>query len=140
MVVAEVLAYRYPERDELILAGLLHDIGEDTDASFATLEARFGARVAHLVRAVSKDDEAMVTADARPIPPTPRTSEDEADLWRRRRAFMLQHLHGVGVDPDVLRLKAADAFVNLDAVMAGIGDEPLARDLSEVLTSVRAAS
>ena len=168
MAVAEVLAYRYPDRDELILAGILHDVVEDTDASF-------GTRVAQLVRAVSKDDDAMIAAEGRPIPPEPRTPEDEADLWRRRRTFMLQHLHGDAVDPDVLRLKAADASVNLsavprdlrdpavgpglwtrfkvgadaslwfyqaivDAVVAGIGDEPFARDLSEMLASVRATS
>ena len=174
VAVAEVLAHRYPQREELILAGLLHDVVEDTDATFRTVEKRFGTRVEHLVRAVSKDDEAMVSADGRPIPPEPRTREDEADLWRRRRTFMLQHLQGDAVDPDVLRLKAADAFVNLgtilrdlrdpevgpsvwkrfkvgadaslwfyqsivDAVMAGIGDERIAHDLSEMLASVRAA-
>ena len=88
---------------------------------------------------------------------------------------MLQHLQGDDVDPDVLRLKAADAFANLsaigrdlrdpavgpsvwkrfkvgadaslgyyqaivDAVDAGIGDEPLARELREALAAVRAAS
>ncbi len=175
MAVAEVLAYRYPERDELILAGLLHDVVEDTDASVGTIEKRFGARVGHLVGAVSKDDDAMVAAEGRPIPPEPRTPEDEADLWRRRRAFMLQHLHGDDVDPDVLRLKAADAFANLsailrdlrdpavgpsvwkrfkvgadaslgyyqaivDAVAAGVGDEPLAHDLEEALEAVRSAT
>ena len=175
MAVAEVLAYRYPDRDELILAGILHDVVEDTDASFETVGTRFGHRVAKLVRAVSKDDDAMVAADGHPVPPKPRTSEQETVLWRRRRAFMLQHLHGDAVDPAILRLKAADAFVNLGAVLrdlrdptvgrgvwkrfkvgadaslgfyqaiveavtAGIGDEPLARDVTEMLASVRAAS
>lgn len=175
VAVAEVLAHRYPERDDLILAGLLHDVVEDTDATFRTIGKRFGTRVERLVRAVSKDDEAMEAANGRPIPPTPRTSEEDADLWRRRREFMLQHVHGDAIDPDVLRLKAADALVNLgailrdlrdpevgpsvwkrfkvgaeeslwfyqairDAVVAGIGDEPLARDLSEMLAAVRATS
>ena len=64
----------------------------------------------------------MVAADGRPIPPKPRTSEEDADLWRRRREFMLQHVHGDAVDPDVLRLKAADAFVNLGAILRDLRD------------------
>jgi len=113
MIVAETLAYRYPERDDLILAGLLHDVVEDTEATFAEVGAAFGPRVAELVRAVSKDDDAMVAATGRPIPED-RSPEAQTELWRRRRAFMLAHLAGPAVDP--LRLKAADALANLNAV------------------------
>jgi (p)ppGpp synthase/HD superfamily hydrolase len=115
MIVAETLAYRYPERDELVLAGLLHDVVEDTEATSAMVAAAFGPRVADLVRAVSKDDDAMVAATGLPIPDD-RRPDAEAELWRRRRAFMLGHLEGPTVDPDVLRLKAADALANLNAV------------------------
>ncbi len=116
MAVAETLAYHYPERDELIVAGLLHDVVEDTAATFAMVEARFGAAVATLVRAVSKDDHAMVAADGRPLPPQPRSPRGVRDLWRRRRAFMLSHVRGPDVPPDVLRLKAADALANLQTI------------------------
>ena len=101
MAVAETLAYHYPERDALIVAGLLHDVVEDTEATFERLEARFGHEVAALVRAVSKDDDAMVAADGRPLPPKPHSPQDERALWRRRRAFMLAHVRGPDVPPDV---------------------------------------
>jgi (p)ppGpp synthase/HD superfamily hydrolase len=42
-------------RDEVVAAGVLHDVLEDTDADHAELEARFGRRVADLVDAVSDD-------------------------------------------------------------------------------------
>jgi (p)ppGpp synthase/HD superfamily hydrolase len=41
--------------DEVVAAGVLHDVLEDTDADPAELEQRFGARVAELVVAVTED-------------------------------------------------------------------------------------
>jgi (p)ppGpp synthase/HD superfamily hydrolase len=41
--------------DEVVAAGALHDVLEDTDAELPELEERFGARVAELVAAVSDD-------------------------------------------------------------------------------------
>jgi (p)ppGpp synthase/HD superfamily hydrolase len=43
----------YP--DEVVAAGVLHDVVEDTDAELSDLEARFGNRVAELVKAVTDD-------------------------------------------------------------------------------------
>ena len=42
----------YP--DDVVAAGVLHDVIEDTDARYEDLEERFGARVTALVRAVSE--------------------------------------------------------------------------------------
>jgi (p)ppGpp synthase/HD superfamily hydrolase len=41
--------------DDVVAAGVLHDVLEDTDASPAELEERFGPRVAELVTAVTDD-------------------------------------------------------------------------------------
>jgi (p)ppGpp synthase/HD superfamily hydrolase len=41
--------------DEVVAAGVLHDVLEDTDADRADLEANFGSAVAWLVSAVSDD-------------------------------------------------------------------------------------
>jgi (p)ppGpp synthase/HD superfamily hydrolase len=122
MAVAETLAHHYPERDALIVAGLLHDVVEDTAATFEMLEERFGHEIAALVRAVSKDDDAMVAADGRPVPSAPRSPADERALWRRRREFMLGHVRGPEVPADVLRLKAADALANLTSIARDLAD------------------
>jgi (p)ppGpp synthase/HD superfamily hydrolase len=51
--VAQLLRGRdYP--DEVVAAGVLHDVIEDTDATYEDLQARFGPRVTGLVRAVSE--------------------------------------------------------------------------------------
>lgn len=51
----------YP--DEVVAAGVLHDVLEDTDVERADLEERFGAEVAELVAAVS--DDPAIEDDAR---------------------------------------------------------------------------
>ncbi len=128
MAVAETLAYRYPERDDLILAGLLHDVVEDTEATFAMVGAAFGPRVADLVRAVSKDDDAMVAASG--VAHLDADDPDaKAELWRRRRTFMLGHIQGPAVDPDVLRLKAADALANLGAIARDLANPAIGADI-----------
>jgi (p)ppGpp synthase/HD superfamily hydrolase len=43
-------------RDEVVAAGILHDVLEDTDAEGADLEDRFGAEVAGLVAALTEDE------------------------------------------------------------------------------------
>ncbi len=51
--VAQLLRGRdYP--DEVVAAGVLHDVIEDTDADYGELEQRFGTRVTALVRSVSE--------------------------------------------------------------------------------------
>ena len=48
--------------DEVVAAGVLHDVLEDTDAERGDLEQRFGPEVAGLVAAVS--DDPSITGDA----------------------------------------------------------------------------
>jgi (p)ppGpp synthase/HD superfamily hydrolase len=42
-------------QDEVVAAGVLHDVLEDTDTQRSDLESRFGSRVAELVEAVTDD-------------------------------------------------------------------------------------
>lgn len=56
IAVAAVLAVEVGETDQsVLLAALLHDTVEDTDTSFAELEANFGIAVAGLVREMTDD-------------------------------------------------------------------------------------
>jgi (p)ppGpp synthase/HD superfamily hydrolase len=156
VIVAETLAYYYPNNDALVLAGLLHDTVEDTDTPITVIREKFGERVATLVAAVTKPLE----RDDLP--------EDKIERWKVQRLEMLAHLGG---DNDVLRLKAADALANLKAVArdlthpevgegvwsrfkvgrqeslwyyqeilskvnAGIANEPLTRELEGVLSQL----
>jgi (p)ppGpp synthase/HD superfamily hydrolase len=49
------LLYEAGYPDEVVAAGVLHDVLEDTDAERSDLESRFGPRVAELVEAVTDD-------------------------------------------------------------------------------------
>ena len=51
--------------DEVVAAGVLHDVLEDTDADHGELEARFGRRVADLVDAVTDDPSIEDDAERR---------------------------------------------------------------------------
>ena len=45
------------DAEDLVVSALLHDVLEDTDATDAELIQLFGERVAHVVRAVSHEEE-----------------------------------------------------------------------------------
>lgn len=51
--VANILREYYPDDEELLAAGWLHDVIEDTAVSINTIEAKFGYRVADLVEMVT---------------------------------------------------------------------------------------
>lgn len=55
MEVAALLSGRGYD-DEVVVAGLLHDVVETTDAGIADVQNRFGDRVASIVAAVTEDD------------------------------------------------------------------------------------
>lgn len=47
---------------DVIIAGILHDVVEDTDCTFEELEAKFGANICGIVREVS-DDKSLSKAE-----------------------------------------------------------------------------
>lgn len=110
VAVAETLAYHYPDRLELVVAGLLHDVVEDTDATLEQVDRRFGPTVAALVDAVTKPD---VIAD---LP------DDPVERWNRKREAQLDKLRAA--DDDAHRLKAADALANLQSLERDLRHAP----------------
>ena len=71
--------------DEVVAAGLLHDVIEDTDAEIADVRRRFGGRVAHIVAAVNEDPD-IGGYDTRMSAP-----EGPGGRSRSRRAGRLRH-------------------------------------------------
>lgn len=125
VAVAEALARYYPEREDLTVAGLLHDVVEDTATSFEEVAAAFGPRVAALVRAVSKDDDAMFRAlgsDRAAFLAGLEPDDAREALWLARREHLLRPLRDRTVPHDVLRLKAADALANLRSIARDLAD------------------
>ena len=98
-----LILIRHGFDEDLAVAGLLHDVVEDTEVPMEQLAATFGDEVARLVKAVSETK-----------------SVDGADLpWEQRKAEKLAHLR-TGV-PDVAALKAADAIHNARAIVSDFG-------------------
>jgi (p)ppGpp synthase/HD superfamily hydrolase len=87
--------------EELACAALLHDVIEDCGAEHETeIRARFGARVAHIVRACSD-------TDVQPKPP-----------WLARKQAYLDHLETA--DQDTLTVSCADKLHNARAIVADL--------------------
>ncbi len=97
-----IILIRHGFGEDLVVAGLLHDVVEDTDTSLALIAAEFGDAVAQLVEAVSETK----SADGAALP------------WEQRKAEKLAHLQAAG--PDVAALKAADAIHNLRSIIADL--------------------
>ena len=90
--VARLIAAHYSDED-LVVAGLLHDVLEDTDTTAAELERLFGSRVTGLVKAVTASNGAN---------------------WRATRSATLAKL--VTAEPDAVRLKVADGLSNVRSI------------------------
>jgi (p)ppGpp synthase/HD superfamily hydrolase len=97
-----IILIRHGFDQALAIAGLLHDVVEDTDTPLALIAAEFGDAVAQLVEAVSETK----SADGAELP------------WEQRKAEKLAHLQAGG--PDVAALKAADAIHNLRSIIADL--------------------
>ena len=96
--VAQILE-RHGFGETLAIAGLLHDVVEDTPVPLDSIRAEFGDEVAELVAAVTETK----AANGQDLP------------WEQRKAEKLERLHASG--PDVAALKAADALHNSQSII-----------------------
>ena len=94
--VAQILSAMTDDQD-VITAGILHDIVEDTDGTLAEIEKRFGERVAFLVSSESEN--------AYP-------GEREDATWKRRKEESLKILKNTD-DQGVRMLWLADKLANI---------------------------
>ena len=96
--VAWILA-DYVGDEDVVVAGLLHDVLEDVKgSSFEEIEREFGSRVARIVKDVSEDKD-------------PNFPEAEKMTWEDRKKKYLVHLHSAGVE--AIYVSAADKIHNL---------------------------
>jgi (p)ppGpp synthase/HD superfamily hydrolase len=90
---------RHGFAEDVVLAGLLHDVLEDTDTPASAIQWPFGDEVLRLVQAVTEQKE----ENGRKRP------------WRLRKEEQLAHL--LHADPSVAALKAADALHNIRTLL-----------------------
>jgi guanosine-3',5'-bis(diphosphate) 3'-pyrophosphohydrolase len=87
--------------EEMVVAALLHDVVEDSDATVAEIRQRFGDRVARLVEAM--------------------TDEVELDPYERRKALHREQIAASGID--AAAIFAADKLNNVRALRAAYAEE-----------------
>ena len=99
LAVAAIVGENDGTEDEVI-AALLHDAIEDTDATYQTLAERFDEPVADIVQACSDTD----------VKPKP--------AWEKRKKDYIAHL--VGASESVRLVSAADKLANSRSVLADL--------------------
>ena len=99
----DALAFgEYVEPMKFDVAGILHDVVEDTSITLAELQAEFGEEVARLVAAVSEQK----TEGTEPLP------------WKVRKEAQLRKLGHA--DRHIAAIKTADALHNLQATLCDL--------------------
>ncbi|SES70172.1 HD domain-containing protein [Methanococcoides vulcani] len=92
---------------ELIFAGLLHDIVEDTDVDLVTIRRRYGPAVGDYVEAVTEPAELRQAAEG-----------DKAQTWKERKQYTIKR---IGRASSEIRLLAcADKLANIRDLISDI--------------------
>src|SRR5439155_8577255 len=98
-----ILLLKHGFAEDVVIAGLLHDVVEDTSVGIEHIAGRFGAEVARLVGGVTEQ----------------KADEGGAERpWRVRKEEQLQHLQKA--DAPAAALKAADALHNCQTTLADV--------------------
>ena len=103
--VAQILS-TLTDDEEIITAGILHDIVEDTDGTLEEIEKRFGRRVADLVSSDSENEY---------------PDEERLQTWKQRKEETLRVLKN-STDEGVKMLWLADKLANIRS-LAGLYSE-----------------
>ena len=97
---AAVIISTMTEDQNVIAAGALHDVVEDTDVTIGEIETRFGRRVRELVACETEDK---------------REHLPQADTWRVRKEESLAILEKTN-DKDVMMVWLGDKLANMRAI------------------------
>lgn len=97
-----VILLRHGFNEDVVIAGVLHDVVEDCGVAPHELAALFGAKVARLVEAVSERKQ----------------NGGSERSWEERKTEAIVHLRNG--DPEIAALKAADALHNIHSIIADL--------------------
>ncbi len=105
VVHVSVLLLRHGFSEDVVLAGLLHDVVEDQDVPLADIEARFGPAVAEMVDALTER----------------KREGDEERPWEIRKQEALGKLRRAS--PETAAVKAADVVHNAHSMALALRRE-----------------
>ncbi|MCA9694515.1 MAG: HD domain-containing protein [Nannocystaceae bacterium] len=138
---------RHGFADDVVAAGALHDVLEDTSTTYEELAAEFGARIAELVRLVSEEDKSLPWEERKrqylarfPTKPWEAQAITLADKLDNFRSILVcAARHG---DPWPMFKRGREAqlarFDALAACLPALPPHPLIDEYREVLERVRA--
>ena len=106
MEVAQILSTMTDDQD-VITAGILHDVVEDTDGTLVEIEKRFGERVAFLVSSESENKY---------------EGESRNESWKRRKEESLKVLKNTD-DQGVRMLWLADKLANIRSLAGNYSEQ-----------------
>ena len=118
--------------EEVVIAGILHDVVEDTQYTKADIEKKFGARVAELVMGVTKDESLPGPEREQAYLDNLKTADDEtravsaADLLDNRRAILQAIEDKYDIWSKFSRSPekyVADSFERLDIIRTTVNNE-----------------
>jgi Guanosine polyphosphate pyrophosphohydrolases/synthetases len=92
---------------ELVMAGLLHDIVEDTDVDIATISRKYGQQVADYVDAVTEPEELRQPATG-----------DKAQNWKERKEYTIRKMGKA--NSEIKLLSCADKLANIRDLISDI--------------------
>lgn len=95
----------YTDKEDVLIAGLLHDTLEDTDYTAQELQDDFGGTVREIVEAVSE----------------PKTNEFNQLSWRDQKQYYAKMLRKAS--PEALIVAAADKIHNMRAIVEEYYDD-----------------
>ena len=93
-------------RENLAIAGVLHDVAEDTDYTLQDIKARFGEAVADLVEGASEPEELTKGV----------SREEKRKTWKLRKSQKIEQMKGAS--PELRLLICADKLANLRDLLA----------------------
>lgn len=110
------------EDEDVLVAGVLHDVLEETEVTEHALRDRFGKKVAKIVVAVTRSE------------PTSEETQglSKGEIWALRSERLLDEIRQM--PPDAHRIKLADRISNLQAKQRTFKPKKLERYLGQTRT------
>jgi (p)ppGpp synthase/HD superfamily hydrolase len=123
--------------EETVAAAVLHDVLEDTDVDPGEIEAKFGSRVAALVRALT-EDESIADYEQRKDEHRRRVAaagRDAALIFVADKLSNARRMRRNAKEPDMRKI--AHYAATLELMRSRYPDLPLLDELDEVLRGLR---
>jgi len=122
--------------EEVVAAGLLHDVVEATDSELAELAERFGSGVASMVKAMT-EDERIERFEERKAEHRARVTAAGARPAAIYAADKLAKMPNLRADPDsVSERKLAHYWQTVETLRAGYPDLPFLGELQQELAAL----